>query len=181
MDTQWPRYYVFEKPDEDRPFVHAGSVHGADPEMALLAARDLFGRRSQRTAMLLVLDSEIYARSAQEIASRPPSTGPDTDAPEHSFLVFGKPTHRGVCTLMGELRAQGHEPALARALTQLGQEAAVIWWLFKKSDAIFSEDTERALLFDSSPDKPYRHENHFPVRTMMMDLNKKRGKNSKEG
>lgn len=176
MDTQWPRFYVFEQPGEGMPFVHAGSVHAADPEMALLAARDLFGRRPQRTAMLLVRYSAIFARTVQEIKTKPPSPGPDSDAPEHAFLVFGKPTQRGVCTLLGEIRAQGHEPALALALERWGDQAAVVWWVFKRSEVVFSDPEQQALLFESSPGKEYRHESHYPVRTMMMDLKKKKSR-----
>ena len=111
-DTQWPRFYVFEQPEADGPMIHAGSVHAADREMALLAARDIFGRRPQRTTMWVVRDRNIFAKTKEELAGR--SGTEDTkleDVAVDRFQVFIKRSQKGVCIHVGEVSGPDDDDA----------------------------------------------------------------------
>ena len=52
---------VFVQEEDGEPHVHAGSVHAADTELALQAARDVFARRGRVTSLWVVPSSEITA------------------------------------------------------------------------------------------------------------------------
>lgn len=173
-DTQWPRFQVFEQPDEGKPFIHAGSVHAADNEMALLTARDVFARRPERRSMWVVRDSAILARTKEELDRQPPEPDADIDAPEHIFHVFGKRSQRGVCVQIGSVGAHTPAGALAAALKAHAVEL-LVWWVFPEASVVRSAEEDADSLYGSSPGKEFRHESHYPVRTMMMDLkNRKR-------
>ena len=66
-DTQGPIWEVFVQRKSGQPFVHCGSLHAFDKEMALQNARDLYTRRSEGTALWVVLSSEIVASSPEDI------------------------------------------------------------------------------------------------------------------
>jgi ring-1,2-phenylacetyl-CoA epoxidase subunit PaaB len=63
-DTQFTLWEVFVQEKSGAPHVHAGSVHAADAELALLNARDAFARRDKLASIWVV-------ESAQIAASRP--------------------------------------------------------------------------------------------------------------
>ena len=175
-DTQWPRYYVFEQRTEDAPYVHVGSVHASDSEMALLAARDIFARRPERTNMWVVRDIHIYAKTIEELRASidEDDSGPDIET-EALYQVFGKRSHKGASTLLGSVAAVNVSRALRAARETYGKESAFVWWIIPDAKVIRSRQEEKPALYESSPGKDYRHENHYPVRTMMMKLkNRKR-------
>lgn len=177
-DTQWPRYYVFEQPDEQGPLIHAGSVHAPDREMALLTARDIFGRRPMRTTMWVVRDRNIFSKTREEIDQRNPlvreKKGEQT---VKQFHVFIKTSHKGVCVRAGEVRGTDYEDAFEKAQTAFSEPKVLLWWIICDDDVIRTDPADDPVLYGSSPGKDYRHESHYPVRTMMMQLkNKKRAK-----
>lgn len=178
-DTQWPRYYVFEQRTEDAPFVHVGSVHASDGEMALLAARDIFARRPERTNMWVVLDRVIYAKTREELPvfAEEAVSSPEPGS-EQLYQVFGKRSHKGASTLLGSVQAVDRAQALLAALKTFGEDHALVWWVIPDTEVVRSGMEEKPALYESSPGKDYRHENHYPVRTMMMQLRnrKKPGK-----
>ncbi|HUF37864.1 MAG TPA: hypothetical protein VMN57_05025 [Anaerolineales bacterium] len=172
-DTQWSRYYVFEQPEVGAAFILAGSVHAPDGEMALLAARDTFARRPRRTAMWVVRDASIFSRTREQLDA----TRPDKDAGASAgtvFQVFAKRSHKGVHVHMGAVEAAGPEAAIRCADPEHGGGTAPVWWAIADGDIIRSEEGDREVLFGSSPGKSFRHEIEYPVRTMMMDLKRKK-------
>jgi len=173
-DTQWPRFYVFEQPEEGAAFILAGSVHAPDVEMALLIARDTFARRPHRTAMWVARDLGITSRTREQLAAADPAG--EHSAGEITYQVFVKRSHRGVHTHAGEVTAADPETAIRTAVRRFGDENAVVWLVIAEADIRRSEAADREILFDSSPGKSFRHENEYPVRTMMMALKRKKGK-----
>jgi ring-1,2-phenylacetyl-CoA epoxidase subunit PaaB len=173
-DTQFPRYYVFEQPSPGEPFIHAGSVHAPDGEMALLTARDVFARRPERVAMWVARDRDIHSLTKEQLETSPPE-GSLTPG-EARFQVFAKTSHKGVCVHQGEVAAA--DPAAALAAAREASPAALVWWAIPDAALIKSTPEETGLLYESTPGKPFRHENQYHVRTMMMEL-KKRGAGNK--
>jgi ring-1,2-phenylacetyl-CoA epoxidase subunit PaaB len=66
-DSQGPLWEVFVQKKAGQPFVHCGSLHAYDKEMALENARDLYTRRSEGTALWVVPAAAIVASSPEDI------------------------------------------------------------------------------------------------------------------
>lgn len=66
MSTDWPLWEVFVRPNRGLSHVHAGSLHAADPEMALQHARDLYTRRGEGVSIWVVPSADIHASSPDE-------------------------------------------------------------------------------------------------------------------
>ncbi len=56
-----PLWEVFIRPRNGLAHKHCGSVHAADAEMALQAARDVYTRRGEGTSIWVVPSAEIIA------------------------------------------------------------------------------------------------------------------------
>ncbi len=56
-----PLWEVFIRPRNGLAHKHCGSVHAADAEMALQAARDVYTRRGEGTSVWVVPSAEIVA------------------------------------------------------------------------------------------------------------------------
>lgn len=68
-DTQGPLWEVFVQKKSGQPFVHCGSIHAFDKEMALQNARDTYTRRNEGMALWVVPSAAITASSPEDIGS----------------------------------------------------------------------------------------------------------------
>lgn len=66
MAPEWDVWEVFCQLKQGAPHEHVGSVHAADPEQALLNARDLYARRDNVLSMWVVPANEICATSPSD-------------------------------------------------------------------------------------------------------------------
>jgi len=62
----FPLWEVFVRAARGLNHVHAGSVHAADPEAAVQAARDVYTRRSEGVSVWVVPSSQIHASDPDE-------------------------------------------------------------------------------------------------------------------
>ncbi|HCK83476.1 MAG TPA: 1,2-phenylacetyl-CoA epoxidase subunit B [Hyphomonadaceae bacterium] len=69
MNNDWPLWEVFIRGKGGLSHRHAGSLHAADPAMALDHARDAYTRRMEGVSLWVV-------PSAQIVASDPAQAGP---------------------------------------------------------------------------------------------------------
>ena len=81
MDSQWPRYEVFQQDREGRPHRNVGSVHAPDPEMAMQNARDVFVRRPACLSLWVVPAGAIFSKTAQELREESPQDSLSFDEP----------------------------------------------------------------------------------------------------
>jgi len=64
--AELPLWEVFTQPPNGAPHEHAGSVHAADAEMALLGARDVYARRGNVVSLWVVPTNMITASVSQD-------------------------------------------------------------------------------------------------------------------
>jgi ring-1,2-phenylacetyl-CoA epoxidase subunit PaaB len=64
--ADWPLYEVFLRGKRGLNHVHVGSLHAADPQMALRHARDLYTRRNEGVSIWVVAAADITASSPDE-------------------------------------------------------------------------------------------------------------------
>jgi ring-1,2-phenylacetyl-CoA epoxidase subunit PaaB len=167
MDTQWPRWEVFQQQNSKQPFRNAGSVHAPDAQMALDLARDVFTRRPDCIDYFVVRADDIYARTAEELATT--SLAPATTDPNlltQPYLVFCKQTQRAAETYVvqvGEIDAQSPETALAQAIETFGSLNPFVWWVCPASAAVHIDEDEKQSLFAQMHSKPYRQPQYYKV------------------
>ncbi|GIV35028.1 MAG: hypothetical protein KatS3mg031_2563 [Chitinophagales bacterium] len=62
----WQTYEVFHQEKRGRHHVHVGSVHAPNAEMALIFAKEQFGRRKRCVNMWVVKTADIHAFSLED-------------------------------------------------------------------------------------------------------------------
>jgi len=72
----WPLFEVFVRGKRGLNHVHVGSLHAADPDMALHHARDLYTRRNEGVSIWVVRADSVTASSPDE---RDPFFAPSGD------------------------------------------------------------------------------------------------------
>lgn len=181
-DTQWPRFMVFQQEGQGQPFLHNGSVHAPDTEMALQMARDVFVRRPEATALWVVPADEIYTQTREELTSSPviarrPSEREVDEAisPDNlqSFYVFGKLTEQAQATELGEVMAVSAEAALLAALENFRDKAVLRWYIFPAAAVTRSDPADADPMFAPARDKKYKDQAEYPVVTMMRQIRAK--------
>lgn len=71
---QWQNYEVFTQQERGQQHVHVGAVHAPNAEMALILAKEQFGRREQCANIWVVKSRDIHATSYE-----------DSDMFQHAF------------------------------------------------------------------------------------------------
>ncbi len=59
--TEWPLWEVFVRSKAGLDHKHCGSLHAADPRMAIQLARDVYTRRQEGTSVWVVRSDQIVA------------------------------------------------------------------------------------------------------------------------
>lgn len=169
-DVQWPRYQVFHQQAPDRPHTNAGSVHAADPEIALQNARDVFVRRPECSSLWVVPAGHIASLTAEQLQRtglQDPAGSSDRSEP---YLVFEKRTHIGSHEHAGEVQARSPEEALRAAVAASGERPVLVWWVAPKRLMAATEDDQRDSLFGPARSKDYRGQAAYPTTTMMREV-----------
>jgi ring-1,2-phenylacetyl-CoA epoxidase subunit PaaB len=66
--ADWPLWEVFIRSKQGLDHKHAGSLHAADPQMAIENARDVYTRRMEGVSIWVVESKYIHASSPDESA-----------------------------------------------------------------------------------------------------------------
>lgn len=175
-DMQWPLFMVFQQEAEGKPFVHNGTVHAPDIEMALLNARDVFARRPQAVAMWVVPVEKIYTQTKEEVEK---SRGREVDLQTSGlldFYVFGKFEQQEQCRHIGQVTASSAQGAIHVAIERYGDQDPLWWWVFPKSDVLTSGPQDISPMFGPARDKTFKDQAEYPVVTMMREIRAKKKK-----
>ncbi len=65
-DTQLDLWEVFTQRKSGTPFIHAGSLHASDNEMAIQNARDVYARRDKPYALWVVPSNSITSTTPED-------------------------------------------------------------------------------------------------------------------
>ncbi len=170
-DTQWPRFMVFQQEKAGEPFVHNGTVHAPDAELAMLNARDVFARRPEATAMWVVRADVIFTQTREELAkagSELPAAGEPID-----FHVFAKFSEQAQCQQVGRVQAASPQAAVRVAIGQFAEKDPLWWWVFPASAVTESAASDAASMFTTGRDRTFTDQAEYPVVTMMRELRSK--------
>ncbi len=173
-DSQWPIYVVFQQLRPDQPHVHAGAVHAPDAELALMHARDVFVRRPACYSLWVARASDILSRTKEQIAKIKALDSHRDQSDEQTYFIFQKLGHSGVITQVGQVRSHSAGGALQRALQELEDRSALVWWVIAASKITRSEPQDSASLFEPANHKTYRHQSDFKTLTFLRNLRAKR-------
>lgn len=171
-DTQWPRFMVFQQEAAGEPFVHNGTVHAPDIEMALLNARDVFARRPEATAMWVVPADAIFTQTREELTSGSPvdqSTNRLID-----YYVFVKVEQQAQCRQVGQVQAGSPQAAVKAAINKYGDKQPLWWWVFPKAAVVASLPGDAGPMFAPAREKTYKDQAEYPVVTMMREIRAKK-------
>ena len=61
QSSEWPLWEVFVRSKSGLDHKHCGSLHAADPKMAIQLARDVYTRRQEGTSVWVVRSDQIVA------------------------------------------------------------------------------------------------------------------------
>jgi len=178
-DTQWPRFMVFQQEAEGSPFVHNGTVHAPDIEMALQNARDVFARRPEAVAMWVVPAELIYTQTREElqnptviasVAERSEAISP-TDS--KAYYVFAKFNQQDKCRHVGEVEAGSPQAGMHEAIEKYYEVDPLWWWVFPKDAVLASDSEDTDPMFAPARDKTFKDQAEYPVVTMMREIRAK--------
>ena len=62
----WPLFEIFIRSKNGLHHVHAGSLHAADPQMAMENARDVYTRRMEGVSIWVVESKHMHASKPEE-------------------------------------------------------------------------------------------------------------------
>ncbi len=162
------RWEVFKQDAPGKPHQAVGSVHGADPEHALLNARHVFGRRPAAVSMWVVNEADVYSRTAEELDAGEDSREADVrdgDVDAHrTFHVFRKSSHRRSMTFVDHLTdvsARGPAEALRQALEATGDEPGLAWWVVDAAHVHGTEPEAPSSWFEPARDKTYKQQSQY--------------------
>ncbi|GIW24588.1 phenylacetic acid degradation protein [Meiothermus sp.] len=169
MDTQWPRWEVFKQDTPSKPHQAVGSVHAADPEHALLTARNVFARRPQAVSMWVVRADDIFSWTKEELleANLTHITQPQTtNHKPQAFAVFRKTSHKRSMTFVdyvGEVEARSPEEALKKAQATFTDAEALAWWLVPTAKIVKSDPSQETIesWFAPAKDKTYKQQQYY--------------------
>jgi ring-1,2-phenylacetyl-CoA epoxidase subunit PaaB len=167
MDTQWPRFIVFQQHKAGEPHQYAGSVHAPDAEMALMNARDVFVRRPACVSLWVAPVAAIFAKTAEELAENPTilETDKTTGAEAETYHVFQKATHKGTYAYVGDVTAE--TPALA---LKAAFESAAAWWVLPAKSVTRTTPEDIEALFQPALSKTFRDQAFYHTVAAMQRL-----------
>jgi ring-1,2-phenylacetyl-CoA epoxidase subunit PaaB len=64
--NEWPLFEIFIRSKNGLEHRHAGSLHAADPTMALENARDVYTRRQEGVSIWVVESKDIHASNPEQ-------------------------------------------------------------------------------------------------------------------
>jgi ring-1,2-phenylacetyl-CoA epoxidase subunit PaaB len=182
MDSQWPRFIVFQQDAPGAPYHYDGSVHAPDAELALLNARDVFTRRPECSGLWVVRADRIYARTAEELATHASTEQPGPNGHAERYTLFQKREQKGVHSSVGEVEASSPAGALMQALKTYPDDRVAVWWVCPSAAITRSSAQDIEALFQmSEAPRFYREQDEFKTLTALRSAAGRKGDSMPDG
>lgn len=161
-DTQWPRWEVFKRDTEKRPYQAVGSVHAGDADHALVTARNVFVRRPAAVSLWVVRESDILTATPEELETDP--TVLETVGLSGTYHVGIKKTHKRSMTfvdLVGTVEAASPGDALRQARAEHAE--AIAWMVFADAVVVRTDEDPGTVesWFAPAKDKTYKQQQFY--------------------
>ena len=131
MDTQRPRFELFEQDGPDQPHRHTGTMQAPDAATALQNARDVFVRRPECTSLWVAPQNQVYAWTSA-VLQADPSWQTETIVLARSvspYEVFVQPGEGESGAHVGTVEARSPTEALRLAFAKFTTGPVDAWWL----------------------------------------------------
>jgi ring-1,2-phenylacetyl-CoA epoxidase subunit PaaB len=170
MDTQWPRFEVFKQDTPEQPYQNIGTVHAPDAEIALLNARDVYGRRPNCHSLWVAPEKAILKVTAEELANPQMQQklvevqAASGTEPTKTYKIFQKLSQKRSMTFVnhvGEVEAASGEQALVKALQKFAEPEVWVWWVCPAGAITASEPGVEDSWFAPAIDKVYRQQSYY--------------------
>jgi ring-1,2-phenylacetyl-CoA epoxidase subunit PaaB len=171
VDTQWPRYQVFQQEKSGAPYQDVGSVHAPDPEIALFNARDVFVRRPHCHSLWVVPIDAITFRTAEELEAQGEPASFESQDKKEPYEVFCKVKAAGALTRAGIVEATNCEEALYLALERFSDKKhSFAWCVFPSRIITANDEAEVESLFAPAREKQFRFSSDFHTHSAMREV-----------
>ena len=164
-DQQWPRYEVFKQDKDGKAHQAVGSVHAADPEHALLNARNIFVRRPSAVSLWVARADHILSRTAEELAADPGwLAAPDEEGELAEYALFRKESQRRSMTFVahiGDVAAHSAREALRLGIEKFPADEVWVWWVVPLSALHRTDEEDVPSWFEPAVDKKYRNQSSY--------------------
>lgn len=171
MDTQWPRYQVFQQDRIGAPHHDVGSVHAPDPEMALYNARDVFVRRPDCLSLWVVPVKGIFFRTDEELKAHTDENRMELQGEVETYEVFAKVKSAGTLSWVGSVEAATPEEALGIGVEQFSSEPPpYAWCVFPNRLITASNADDIESLFAPARSKHFRLSTDFHTHSAMRQI-----------
>lgn len=164
METQWPRWEVFKQDSPKRPHQAVGTVHAADAEHALLAARNVFVRRPSAVSLWVAPADQTVTVTQGELQDRVPRDQTASAGPLRRFQVFCKLTHKQSLAFadhQGEVGATSPWEALERAQRTFNPATPLAWMIVPEEAIARTHEGDVPSWFDPAKTKTYKQQSAY--------------------
>ncbi|QQR50625.1 hypothetical protein IPF86_01745 [Candidatus Nomurabacteria bacterium] len=151
-------YEVFVRKSEKKPFVHVGSLHASDAMMALLLAKEVYGRRQviSESNICIVETVNMYGWKYDVVESRLPAV--ETQHPCEPYQVFAQKKRGEQHEAVGTIEASSPEEALVTANASFGLPKFIHVWVAKVfATHTFTTEVREGLFVDSKDENSNKH------------------------
>ena len=134
VNTQWPRFEVFQQDGPNQPHRHAATSQAPNDETALRSARNEFAQRPAWTSLWVAPQNQVYGWTTAALQADP-SWQTDTivlarhAAPYEVFVKHGQDPAAAKMVHVGAVDARSPTEALRLALAQFATDPVAAWWL----------------------------------------------------
>lgn len=174
-DTQWPRWEVFKQDSPKRTHQAVGTVHAADAEHALLAARNVFARRPKVFSLwvapadaVLTVTREALERASGEVMAAEPTRDlePAGASAQHRarYQVFCKTSQRpslAFADYQGELEAETLSDALEQARQVFSISTPLAWMIVPEATIVRTQSGDAPSWFEPAEGKTYKQQSAY--------------------
>ena len=163
-DSQWPRWEVFKKDSDKKPYQAVGSIHAADPDHALLNARNVFVRRPAAVGLWVVQANDIFSKTLEELEADFDAGDVDLNTAVTIYEMFIKTSHRRSMTFMdhvGQVEAPSPALAIQKAKTQFETQSVLAWWIIPSNSIVKSEPEHVDAWFEPAKTKTYKQQSQY--------------------